>query len=101
VWGFETVTYATGAGPDGRFYLNLTTPANGAAPVLGPLPDAAGVSFTYYDVNGAITAVPTAVRQIGLAIRSQSVNRIHKGSTTAYAVDSLSTRITLRNNPRF
>jgi prepilin-type N-terminal cleavage/methylation domain-containing protein len=100
VWGFETVTYATGAGSDGRFYLNLTSPA-GTAPVLGPLPNANGVAFTYYDANGAITAVPTAVRQIGLAIRSQSVNRIHKGSTTAYAVDSLATRITLRNNPRF
>ena len=100
VWGFETVTYATGAGSDGRFYLNLTSPA-GTAPVLGPLPDANGVSFTYYDVNGNVTAVPAAVAQIGLAIRSQSVNRIHKGSTTAYAVDSLRTRITLRNNPRF
>lgn len=100
VWGFETVTYATGAAADGRFYLNLTN-SNGTAQVLGPLPDAAGVTFTYYDVNGAVTAVPTAVGQIGLAMRSQSVNRIHKGSTTAYAVDSLFTRITLRNNPRF
>ncbi len=100
VWGFESVTYATGAGADGRYYLNLTS-SQGTYPVLGPLPDAAGVTFTYYDVNGAVTATPASVQQIGLSIRSQSVNRIHKGSTTAYAVDSLSTRITLRNNPRF
>jgi prepilin-type N-terminal cleavage/methylation domain-containing protein len=100
VFGFEPVTYATGLAADGRYYLNMTTPA-GTAPVLGPLPDASGVTFTYYDANGAITAVNTAVRQIGLAVREQSVNRIKKGTTTAYAVDSLLTRITLRNNPRF
>jgi prepilin-type N-terminal cleavage/methylation domain-containing protein len=100
VWGFESVTYGTGVGSDGRYYLNLTN-SSGTAAVLGPLPDAAGVTFTYYDANGAVTATPSLVRQIGLFIREQSVNRIHKGSTTAYAVDSLSTRITLRNNPRF
>jgi prepilin-type N-terminal cleavage/methylation domain-containing protein len=101
VWGFESgVTYATGAGADGRFYLNLTS-TQGTAPVLGPLPDANGVTFTYYDANGAVTATPALVRQIGLSIRSQSVNRIRKGATSAYAVDSLATRITLRNNPRF
>ncbi len=101
VWGFEgTVTYATGAGADGRYYLNLTS-SQGTAPVLGPLPDANGVTFTYYDAAGVVTATRTAVAQVGLSVRTQSVNRIHKGSTTAYAVDSLSTRITLRNNPRF
>jgi prepilin-type N-terminal cleavage/methylation domain-containing protein len=100
LFGFESVTYATGLAADGRYYLNMTTPA-GTAPVLGPLPDAAGVTFTYYDANGAVTATPTAVRQIGLSVREQSVNRIRKGTTTAYAVDSLLTRITLRNNPRF
>ena len=100
VWGFEPVTYATALAADGRYYLNLTTPS-GTAPVIGPLPDGQGVTFTYYDANGAITAVPANVRQIGLAIREQSLTRIRKGSTTGYAVDSLSTRITLRNNPRF
>jgi prepilin-type N-terminal cleavage/methylation domain-containing protein len=101
VWGFESgVTYATGLAGDGRYYLNLTS-SQGTAPVLGPLPDAAGVTFTYYDAAGAVTATRTSVAQIGLDIRSQSVNKIHKGGTTAYAVDSLSTRITLRNNPRF
>jgi hypothetical protein len=100
VFGYESVTYATGLAADGRYYLNMTTPA-GTAPVLGPLPDANGVSFTYYDANGAVTATPALVRQIGLSVREQSVNRIKKGTTTAYAVDSLLTRITLRNNPRF
>ncbi|MDQ6872483.1 MAG: prepilin-type N-terminal cleavage/methylation domain-containing protein [Gemmatimonadota bacterium] len=100
VFGFEPVTYATGLAADGRYYLNMTTPA-GTAPVLGPLPDVNGVSFTYYDANGAVTANPLLVRQIGLSVREQSVNRIRKGTTTAYAVDSLLTRITLRNNPRF
>ena len=100
IWGFESVTYETGAGSDSRYYLNYTT-SQGTAPVLGPLPDVNGVTFTYYDVNGAVTATPAAVAQIGLNVRTQSVNRIHKGSTTGYAVDSLATRITLRNNPRF
>ena len=100
VYGFETVTYATALAADGRYYLNMTTPA-GTAPVLGPLPDVNGVNFAYYDANGAVTATPTAVRQIGLSVREQSVNRIRKGTTSDYAVDSLLTRITLRNNPRF
>ena len=100
IWGFETVTYATALGADGRYYLNLTN-SSGTAPVLGPLPDAQGVTFTYYDANGAVTAVPANVRQIGLTVREQSLAQIRKGSTTGYAVDSLSTRITLRNNPRF
>lgn len=100
VFGFETVTYATGLAADGRYYLNMTTSA-GTAPVLGPLPDVDGVTFSYYDANGAVTATPTLVRQLGLAVREQSANRIRKGTTTAYAVDSLLTRVTLRNNPRF
>jgi len=100
VYGFEPVTYATGLGADGRYYLNMTTPL-GTAPVLGPLPDVNGVNFAYYDANGVVTATPTAVRQIGLSVREQSVNRIRKGTTSDYAVDSLLTRITLRNNPRF
>jgi prepilin-type N-terminal cleavage/methylation domain-containing protein len=101
VWGFESVTYGTGAGSDGRYYLNMTTAGGTAQPVLGPLPDAAGVAFTYYDLNGAVTANPLLVAQIGMMVRAQSANRIHKGTTTAYAVDSLATRITLRNNPRY
>jgi hypothetical protein len=101
VWGFESATYGTGlSATDNRYYLNLTN-ASGTTPLLGPLPNAAGVTFTYYDAAGAVTAVPANVRQIDLTVRSQSLNRIKKGSTTAYAVDSLSTRITLRNNPRF
>ena len=80
--------------------MNYTTSA-GTAQVIGPLPDANGVTFTYYDAAGVVTANPLLVRQIGLSVRSQSMNRIRKGSTTGYAVDSLSTRITLRNNPRF
>jgi prepilin-type N-terminal cleavage/methylation domain-containing protein len=100
VWGFETVTYATGQAADGRYYLNLTN-SNGTQPLIGPLPDANGVAFTYYDVNGAVTGVTTAVRQVGLAVREQSANRIRKGTSTNYAVDSLLTRITLRNNPRY
>jgi prepilin-type N-terminal cleavage/methylation domain-containing protein len=100
VWGFEGVVYATGLAADGRYYLNLTN-ANGTQPLIGPLPDANGVAFTYYDVNGAVTGVTTAVRQVGLAVREQSANRIRKGTSTNYAVDSLLTRITLRNNPRF
>jgi hypothetical protein len=100
VWGFETVTYSTAVAADGRYYLNLASPA-GTVAILGPLPDAGGVTFTYYDAAQVVTAIPANVRQIGLNVRSQSVNRIRKGATTAYAVDSLSTRITLRNNPRF
>ena len=98
--GFETITYSSGAAADGRWYLNLQD-ANGTTPLLGPLTGASGVAFTYYDAAGNVTAVPTQVAQIGLTIREQSVDMINKGSTSAFAGDSIVTRIALRNNPRF
>lgn len=98
--GFETVTYSTGTGADGRWYLNFQD-ANGTQPLLGPLTGSAGLAFDYYNAAGAVTAVPAQVAQIGLTVREQSLDRINKGSTSSYAGDSIVTRITLRNNPRF
>jgi hypothetical protein len=94
------VTYSTGTGSDGRWYLNLQD-ANGTTALLGPLTGSTGLAFSYYDATGAVTAVPTQVAQIGLTVRGQSLDRIYKGSTTAFAGDSIVTRVTLRNNPRF
>jgi hypothetical protein len=98
--GFETVTYSTVNAADGRWYLNMQD-NNGNTPLIGPLSGSTGVAFTYYDSAGTVTATPARVSQIGLTVREQTLDKVNKGTTSAFAGDSIATRITLRNNPRF
>jgi prepilin-type N-terminal cleavage/methylation domain-containing protein len=106
VRGFETVTYTLAQAADTRWYLNMTT-NNGSGtsatqPIIGPLIGNNGIAFTYWDAAGAVTAVPANVRQIGITIRGQSVRTVHRpGPAIGRIDDSVSTRITLRNNPRY
>lgn len=99
--GFESVTYKVRQAADNRWYLNLAN-NGGNQPIIGPLTGSTGVVFTYFNSAGAATAVATQVAQIGMTIRSQSGRRVHlPGTATGFTSDSLSTRITLRNNPRY
>jgi hypothetical protein len=106
VRGFETVTYSLIQAADTRWYLNITTNngagTTGPTPIVGPLAGATGVAFTYFNAAGAVTAVPAQVAQIGLVIRGQSLRQVHlPGPMVGFKAESLSTTITLRNNPRF
>jgi prepilin-type N-terminal cleavage/methylation domain-containing protein len=104
VRGFDKVVYRSYQAADGNWYLGQRNPAQTGTiqPVIGPLIGANGVSFAYYDTAGAVTAVPTQVAQIEIVLRARTASPIRSGGTGAqtYKVDSLVTRVALRNNPR-
>lgn len=101
VLGFETVTYGLYAsGSD--WYIGLTT-SNGTQPLIGPLlPN--GLSFTYYDSTGVVTAVPGRVARMDITVRAMTVQPVRAtagASTLARVVDSVTTSVALRNNRRY
>jgi prepilin-type N-terminal cleavage/methylation domain-containing protein len=104
VRGFDKVAYRTYQAADGNWYLGQRNPAQTGTiqPVLGPLTGANGVTFTYYDTAGAVTIVPTQVAQIEIVLRARTASPIRSGGDgpQTYKVDSLVTRVALRNNPR-
>lgn len=100
VLGFFTYTYGVGQ-TAGRWYINLTD-STGTNPIVGPLTGNTGVTFSYFNAAGAVTAVPAQVAQIGITLREQSVRQTHQaGGSVGFRVDSMTTRVTLRNNPRY
>ena len=62
--------------------------------MVGPLRDPGGLAFRYMDGTGAVTAVGADIRQVEVALRTQSKAR---GSDGQPVSDSLVTRIYLRN----
>ena len=103
VRAFEPVTYRLWQRPeDKRYYIGLST-SSGIQPLVGPIL-ANGLQFAYYDSTGAVTATPSLVSSIGITVRAETVQpvQVSAGSTTrAIAVDSITTRVALRNNRRF
>ena len=91
--------YDTGSG----WYLGISNYVNGAytaiSPVAGPLRPTDGVQMIYYDDTGAITNDEDEVASIELRVRGLSSQPIMvQGRPTGYYRDSMSVRITLRNN---
>jgi prepilin-type N-terminal cleavage/methylation domain-containing protein len=113
VWGFETNTYKLYQETDGKWYLGLRSglDANGKGhdpatqaiyPLVGPLIGANGLTLSYYDGAGAVTAVPTSVAQIEIRVRGQTAQPVRLADgTQATQVDSIVTRVAVRNNRRF
>jgi prepilin-type N-terminal cleavage/methylation domain-containing protein len=102
VYGFQTVTYglyATG----GQYYVGDSVSGQAWQPLIGPLMGANGLTLSYYDTTGAVTTARTQVAQIGIVLRAQTAvpTRPASSGTTAYQVDSVTTRVALRNNPRW
>jgi hypothetical protein len=86
----------------GAYWLGRRTADRGGAwtvvrPLVGPL-TANGLTFSYFDVNGALPALTTQIVSIGVTVRGRSVSQV---SGTGYRQDSIITRVTLRNNARF
>jgi prepilin-type N-terminal cleavage/methylation domain-containing protein len=102
VRGFEVVTYGVYQAADGGWYLGQTRGGT-TQPLIGPLTGSNGVTFTYYDGNGAVTAVPTQVASIEIRLRGQTVSRVRDATSSgvAYRTDSVVTRVAVRNNVRF
>ena len=92
---------------DGRWYLGYQECPGGTCntiqPVSGPyLPPStsgpSGLTFTYFDSTGTVTATPTRVARIDVVTRSETRSDLQiPGFGTGPHVDSLSTSIALRN----
>src|SRR2546425_255553 len=101
-WAFEVDTYRVYQAPDGQWYLGLR-PAGGAIqPLVGPLIGANGMTLSYFDAAGAVTAVATSVAQIEIRVRGQTAQPIRLADGRQMnQVDSIVTRVALRNNKRW
>jgi len=106
VRGFDKVAYELyqAPAPDTSWYLGQRNPAQGGTiqPMIGPLIGANGVTFTYLDSIGTVTADSSKVSQIRIVLRARTASPIRSGGTGVqdYKVDSVDTWVALRNNPR-
>ncbi len=100
VRGFETVTYKLYQASDGKWYLGYQG-ASSTQPLIGPV-TSNGVTFAYYDNTGAVTGTAALVSQIGITVRAQTSQPIEQENVGLVTpVDSITTRVTLRNNRRW
>jgi prepilin-type N-terminal cleavage/methylation domain-containing protein len=107
--GFVTVTYGLyqPAG-DTSWYIGLQRPGNPMQPLIGPVL-ANGLSLAYYDSTGAVLDPANAanralVERVDMTVRgrtAQPVRRVSGGTVLGAIVDSVTVRVTLRNNKRF
>jgi prepilin-type N-terminal cleavage/methylation domain-containing protein len=100
---FDKVAYRSYQAADGNWYLGQRNPANGGTiqPVVGPLTGANGITFSYYDSIGTATTDSSKVAQIQIVLRARTASPIRgTDGLQQYKVDSVVTRVALRNNPR-
>jgi prepilin-type N-terminal cleavage/methylation domain-containing protein len=66
--------------------------------LTGPLrpPGNNGLSFTYYDTLGAVTANPAALGSVAFTLRTESFKSTYVDQTFDYQRDSLTTRVAVR-----
>ncbi|MFL5554477.1 MAG: PilW family protein [Gemmatimonadaceae bacterium] len=66
--------------------------------LTGPLlpPASNGLTFTYYDTLGAVTANPAAVGSVAFTLRTESFKNTRVGSSYTYQRDSLTTKVAVR-----
>ena len=107
--GYETVTYQLyqPAG-DTSWYVGLQNSA-GTQPLIGPVLSN-GLTLAYFDSTGANLAAPvsvanlTRIARVDITVRARTAQavRLQSGSTLLGSiVDSVVTRVSLRNNRRF
>lgn len=100
--GFTTVTYGLYQSPsDNQYYVAQT--ANGSTqPLIGPLMDANGLAFQYFDSLGNVTADSSKVADIEIRVRGRTASKVRTQGQAgvAYKIDSVVTRVAVRNNIR-
>lgn len=101
---FETVRYLLYADGTGISWLGVQTFSGGSwsasSPIAGPLVAGSGISFEYRDAAGNTTTDVAQVARIGIVIRGVSVQPVNIPNHVGYYQDSLTTRVSLRNNVR-
>ncbi len=102
---YEQVTYRLYVDASGVGWLGVRNYVGGSwsavSPVAGPLNPTGGLSITYYDSTGAVTATPTSVAQIRVMVRGLSSAPIQipgRQANLQRYQDSMSMRVALRNN---
>jgi prepilin-type N-terminal cleavage/methylation domain-containing protein len=104
VRAFQTITYELYQAGDGNWYIGLRPRGGTVQPLVGPLTDGSGLLLRYFNATGVVTAAPDSVAAIEITVRGRTAQRMHVEGQTGglrYVVDSLTTRVTLRNNRRF
>jgi hypothetical protein len=101
---FEVVRYRLYEDGSRTWWLGAQSFSGGwsaTSPLAGPLRARDGLRFEFVDTAGAGTGARTAVRQVLLTVRAQSVQRIEVvGRRSGPYRDSLTTRVFLRNSVR-
>ena len=104
VRGYERVTYQLykPAG-DTSWYIGFQPAGGSMQPLVGPVLSN-GITFSYFDSLGVVTALPARVARIDFVVRARTAQRVRQsaGSTLlAATVDSVNVSVALRNNRRF
>jgi hypothetical protein len=103
VRGYEHVVYQLfrPAG-DTSWYVGFQPAGGTMQPLIGPVLTN-GLTFQYFDVNGAVTAVANQVARVDITVRARTVSAVRNGgmAPAATIVDSITTSVALRNNRRF
>jgi len=103
VRGYEHVIYQLyqPAG-DTSFYVGFQPAGGTMQPLIGPVLTN-GLTFQYFNANGAVTAVANQVARVDITVRARTVSAVRRGGMAAAAtiVDSITTSVALRNNRRF
>jgi prepilin-type N-terminal cleavage/methylation domain-containing protein len=104
VWGWERVIYSLYQPPgDTSWYVGMQpTGASSPQPLIGPVL-ANGLSFSYFDSTGVVTANRQRVARIDITVRARTAAPVRSGGQAPLRaiVDSITTSVALRNNRRF
>jgi prepilin-type N-terminal cleavage/methylation domain-containing protein len=102
---FEMVRLFTYPDVNGDFWVGarLYSKSGGwgdVQPLLGPVANG-GLRFAYFDSTGAVTANRNAVARVGVQVIGRTKEPVRATSgLMQYVIDTLTTQIALRNNPR-
>lgn len=103
VRGYERVTYQLfqPAG-DTSWYIGFQPAGGTMQPLIGPVLTN-GLTFSYFDSTGAVTAIRTRVARIDITVRARTAAPVRSGGQAPLRpiVDSVTTSVALRNNRRF
>jgi hypothetical protein len=98
--GWEQVTYRLQQAADANWYIYLID-ASGTQPLIGPVLSN-GFQMAFFDSAGTATNTPALVASIEITVQGQTLQPIRQGDgQLSRPVDSVQTRVALRNNRRF
>lgn len=103
---YRRAEYSLYQGSDSKWYLGYCTPDCSSAteqPLAGPFlayssAGTGGLTFTYYDTNGAVTADSSKVTRIKIVLRGQTQAQVQiSGTATKVVEDSVLLNVAIRN----